>query len=64
MEWQTIDSAPKDGTVVMVYSHAWRDPVPAIAKWNDYGEWEDFGGGATIWPAPTHWMPLPPLPPK
>ena len=62
-EWQPIETAPKDGSPVLVLGSGWNDPVPTVAVWNEYEEWAEFTGGETIWPAPNHWMPLP-EPPK
>jgi hypothetical protein len=70
--WQPIDTAPKDGTEVLVgwyfkrgyYEHqVWQDRGwgwdVAIASWE--GErWSDWQ--RTIDPTPTHWMPLPAAP--
>ncbi len=63
LEWREMESAPKDGTVILV----WR-PSLAIVKIqiacfvND--RWETYGSGP-MWEGylPTHWMPLP-SPPK
>lgn len=55
-EWQPIESAPKDGTAVLLY-----DPTTESGGfvfegawengWYDYGDWFDR--------TPTHWIPLP-----
>jgi hypothetical protein len=55
-EWRTIDSAPKDGTRVLV------DTVLGVfIAWWDDDYWEDavrtFNGGPPL--KPLHWMPLP-----
>lgn len=58
MSWQPIETAPKDGTVVIGY-----DPSGAYAtrsgfefmRWLD-GQWCD---PETHRMYPTHWMPLP-----
>lgn len=66
MDWQPIETAPKDGTVVMLY---WPtisiNAYPAVGfnHDDDYGwawsQWMDYG---EIFP--THWMPLPAPPGK
>lgn len=66
-EWQTIESAPRDGTPVLV---AERGPN---GWWIDVGEnMYDISDGPDKWRGressnvtcePTHWMPLP-EPPK
>jgi hypothetical protein len=70
-EWQQIETAPKDGTWVLVgnakYDHPfvcrWRVPS-ADDRWEAHwaqdnpGIWDDDMG---YWP-PTHWAPLLPLP--
>ena len=55
-QWQPIDTAPRDGTYVLLLGTAGR---MADGKWvARYGAWS--------WPyvldEPTHWMPLPPEP--
>lgn len=65
-QWQPIESAPRDGTSVLVacshglYSVAWEDHN--IEWWhvddNKHGPYPLRGSG------PTHWMPLPPAPEK
>lgn len=66
-QWLDINSAPKDGTVVLLY----RLLEPWMVR--GYGHWEDCGSGVCGWVTngffdppgnlglanPTHWMPLP-----
>jgi hypothetical protein len=69
-QWQPIETAPKDGTQVLVW---WRDfGTLRVASWSD--EWQQwiFWFGFVAEPAAipchelgknhTHWMPLPPPP--
>jgi len=73
-EWQTIDTAPKDGTKVILFGSCnWdadtpgrNDPVVIVGFWEDYGGFECGGGWTTLTFNPysddckaTHWMPLP-----
>ena len=60
-KWLPIETAPKDGTRVLLHHpHATDETVTAGA----WGNWDrdtvcwitDFGEG---WLNPTHWMPLP-----
>lgn len=68
--WRPIETAPKDGTVIL----AWRF-YPCAVRWTGGGEeypWEavHLGGYSTLHenafcagdPHLTHWMPLPPAP--
>jgi hypothetical protein len=73
-EWQSIASAPKDGTHLMLYGEAY-----GYRAWMR-GSYRSFADGSAGWitniiytepdewrgsgPPPTHWMPLPPAPPK
>lgn len=67
-QWQPIETAPMDGTIVMVT--LWKGFLPSWiskAHWSaDRNRWlsgdpiEDMSGGLVT---PSHWMPLP-TPPK
>ena len=59
--WQTIASAPLDGTCVLLYWLSEGD-YP-ITGWYD-NEWgyQDRDGRPIIRTGPTHWMPLPEVP--
>lgn len=61
MSGQPIETAPKDGTVIMV----WNVVTGAYVTNHVDGEWPlGFWGRVGEWyPQPTHWMPLPD-PPK
>ena len=62
-EWQPIETAPKDGTSILVYSEkgdkgAFLPGGMAVDRWQreyttGFGEFNPYH-----WP-PTHWMPLP-----
>lgn len=65
-EWQPIETAPKDGTAILLACATWAHtvhlgrPVPIkVGGWNaEAGGWQIFGAS---W-RPTHWQPLPPPP--
>ncbi len=66
-QWQPIDTAPKDGTPVDVWSRGRRWPDaqydPGIGAWCYWGL-EDFENDVLV-PIPfpvTHWMPIPEAP--
>jgi len=66
-DWQTIDTAPKDGTEVLChYGQAWGGETVVLAWFKD---WNGKGNGAWVregdndYADPSHWMPLP-EPPK
>jgi hypothetical protein len=66
--WRPIETAPKDGTRILV----WREAVVPGAPYCDVTAWPKNWTG--LWPTaymhyadghePTHWQPLPPLPPQ
>lgn len=73
-EWQPIETAPKDGTALLLYG-MWAGEISGIAKepqidiglWaggrSDYSgsDWWQLSTGDAYgcWIRPTHWMPLP-----
>lgn len=66
--WQPIDTAPKDGTRVLlwcVHAHAAYATDPVAEGWEAavVGEWIDHNGGGWTWHGVcgrmTHWQPLP-----
>lgn len=75
-EWQPIETAPKDGTDVLVMSAKWLMPVPAHFTSKEYlvreygnpnhmeeGWYPSYGfyfDLPEVTIEPTHWMPPPP----
>jgi hypothetical protein len=66
--WQSISSAPKDGTHIIVIRESDPQHIPATVHWfdggwhlsvNQRGEYSEY-----IWGTPTHWMPCPSFQPK
>jgi hypothetical protein len=56
MDWQPIETAPKDERYVLL----WNDETVGIGWW-DRREWCWNGECFVCVPQPTHWMPLPAL---
>lgn len=60
MEWQTIDTAPRDGTIILGYE------IGVVAQTEfKHGEWSLSGycwNDHSQYFYPSHWMPLPTLP--
>jgi hypothetical protein len=55
MEWQPIETAPKDGTEILTYREA---GLMAVAVWDPFWKgWICVDGAALM--AVTHWQPLP-----
>jgi len=67
--WRPIETAPKDGTFIIVYYRMIGSPF-GNCHWIDVVRWASFGGGPEAWLDtddlvscdPTHWRPLPPPP--
>jgi hypothetical protein len=61
MEWQPIETAPKDGTDILVFCKIRR---VLRGFWDEArgGQWSEWPGRQAI-EFPTHWQPLP-EPPK
>ncbi len=57
-EWQPIETAPKDGTHILVYRPEYSNDVIGIDFWRRKCWWLSSSDSQ-----PTHWMPLP-EPPK
>lgn len=61
MEWQPIETAPMDGSWVLL----WDNGRCVIGKWQQivgsYWAWDANASGAPAYEieGPTHWMPLP-----
>ena len=76
MEWQPIETAPKDGRdIIVMYMHIDTQIVhaayfgseadgyePGEVGWWTYEYSEVSRLKLDDWMAPTHWMPLPPAP--
>jgi len=62
--WQSIETAPKDGTGVLVYCQKSLTVTVTGGYWDDHPQcrcWIAGGYMQKVFP-PTHWMPLPPSP--
>lgn len=65
-EWKPIESAPKDGTPVLLFArHIYAESSTRVvgAYLLDYG-WlaQSYAGQGSARLDPSHWMPLPPFP--
>ena len=61
-KWEKIETAPKDGTRVLVWNKLWEAPATA-QFYTDFVCWKYFYAAPKLLYQPTHWMPLP-KPPK
>lgn len=61
MQWRAIETAPKDGTRVLLYRAGLGESMAVAWFSHDFDEWTPVNG--SVFPCPTHWLPLPP-PPK
>jgi hypothetical protein len=57
--WYTIDSAPRDGSCVLIWGPVFDDAPPAYGLINDDGDWIF---GYFRYEGITHWKPLGPPP--
>ncbi len=57
-DWQPIETAPRDGSTVIVFDSKHKDVVAAYFSEYDRSWWV-LGQGEVL---PTHWRPLPPAP--
>ena len=61
-KWQSIETAPRDGTPILVYSHgaAEMEMLPrgmVVDSWQK--QYQGFGKINQRWWPATHWQPLP-----
>lgn len=61
--WRPIDTAPKDGTLVLLWSEFWAETFGiVIARWQSRAGWvcaEFITGDWEEEDQPTHWHPVP-----
>jgi len=60
-DWQPIETAPKDGTDILLYRRNWHQSAPVVAGWFEDG-WYAYDHDSEQVPelgGITHWMPLP-----
>jgi len=69
MGWQPIETAPKDGSVLLVNDTTDGGDLWVAAKWLSAEDWSGWIYDNELvldsnpkGPEPTHWFPLPPLP--
>ena len=68
-KWQLIETAPKDGTKILIYEDLGWEKLIYVVRWVDawvnpsIGAWLEADGEGHATYDPTHWMPLP-EPPK
>ena len=63
-KWRPIESAPKDGTPILITDIEQPSAGLLIARWKMDAWWglPTPRGNCAIWPDATHWMPLPKAP--
>lgn len=58
MEWQPIETAPKDGTPIIAHTNEYAEPlIVRFYKYNGLAAWRDWD--QDVYNNITHWMPLP-----
>ena len=63
MEWQPIETAPKDGTPVLAYGYSPHYPDEYFTRIQWWADGIGYWAAHSVSIIPTHWMPLPD-PPK
>ena len=67
MKWLPIDSAPKDGSYILLFtSHGIAECYWDYDRWEQtacYSTYDGWGGSVRVYGTPTHWMPSP-VPPE
>ena len=58
-EWQPIETAPADGSAVLLFHPAW-DTIQVGMRYPETMRWQQPCGD--LLRKPTHWMALPPTP--
>lgn len=63
-DWLPIDTAPKDGTRVLLFvePYEYHEPFRDSADWRDIGHWTEHNRGGWVHHVPgnpTHWQPAP-----
>ena len=67
-DWQPIETAPKDGTSILVHFAGLNPPAMVVVVWNQgwagkpgslNAEWGWDDGDSSVQRDATHWMPLP-----
>jgi hypothetical protein len=69
MAWRPIETAPKDGTLVLLWGRYWSDSQgwfkqPLVGQFSPPNDWWEAWGRVPFGCRPTHWQPLPELPDK
>lgn len=57
-KWRDMETAPKDGTSILV----WDEGICIVTNWVETDEGSGFWDAALIEPPPQFWMPLPASP--
>ena len=60
MEWQQIETAPKDGNWVLTTATDWNGDCEVLGF--HFGQWVCSAAFESCAYSPSHWMPLPPPP--
>jgi hypothetical protein len=61
MNWQTIETAPRDGTRFLAFE-GFEPNIESASYDDDFGLFRPCSNRSEFWKQPTHWMPLPDAP--